>query len=71
MSRKRIIAVVVGGLLLAVYILSVGLAYERGHNGGYNDGWYDGKADGIDTGWRGCIEENNLYERYYYERTGE
>lgn len=70
MSRKglKIMAVVVGGLLLAVYILSVGLAYERGHNGGYNEGWYDGKADGIDTGWRGCIEENNLYERYYENR---
>ena len=56
MAGKRVLAVVVGGLLLAVYILSVGLAYERGHNGGYNDGWYDGKADGIDTGWRGCID---------------
>ena len=56
-------AVVVGGLLLAVYILSVGLAYERGHNSGYNDGWNDGTA----YGWQGCIEENNLYERYYYE----
>jgi len=63
MSRKRIMAVVVGGLLLAVYILSVGLAYERGHNSGYNDGWNDGTA----YGWQGCIEENNLYERYYYE----
>ena len=66
MSRKKMLAVVVGGLLLAVYILSVGLAYERGHNNGYDEGWYDGRADG----WQGCIEENNLYERYY-ERTGE
>lgn len=75
MSRKRIVAVVVGGLLLAVYILSVGLAYERGHNGGYNEGWNDSRADGwnegYNEGWQGCIEENNLYERYYYERTGE
>lgn len=62
MSRK-LLAVVVGGLLLAVFILSVGLAYERGYNSGYNDGWNDGRADG----WGGCIEENNLYERYYYE----
>lgn len=64
MSRKKMLAVVVGGLLLAVYILSVGLAYERGHNSGYNEGWFDGKADGAEQGWRGCIEENNLYERY-------
>lgn len=49
MNRKRIVAVVVGGLLLAVYILSVGLAY----------------AGGVEQGWQGCIEENNLYERYY------
>ena len=63
MSRKTIIAIV-GGLLLAVYILSVGLAWERGHNNGYNEGWYDGRADGVEQGWRGCIEENNLYERY-------
>lgn len=27
---------------------------------------YDGRADGIEQGWQGCIEENNLYERYYY-----
>lgn len=71
MRNRIIVAVVVGGLLLAVFILSVGLAYERGHNGGYNDGWNDGRADGwsegYNNGWRGCIEENNLYERYYYE----
>ncbi len=41
-------------------LLSVGLAYERGHNNGYNEGWNDGTA----YGWQGCIEENNLYERY-------
>lgn len=67
MSRKRIVAVVVGGLLLAVFILSVGLAYERGHNSGYDEGWYDGTAYAESWGWQGCIEENNLYERYYYE----
>ncbi len=22
---------------------------------------------GVSTGWRECIEENNLYGRYYYE----
>lgn len=66
MSRKIIVGIVavLGGLVL---ILSVGLAYERGHNNGYNEGWNDGRADGVEQGWRGCIEENNLYERYYYE----
>lgn len=77
--NRKIMAVVVGGLLLAVFILSLGLAYERGHNSGYNEGWNDGRADGIEQGieqgiaegreygWQGCIEENNLYRRYYEE----
>lgn len=51
-------------LSVATLILSVGLAYERGHNNGYNDGWNDGRADGVEQGWTECIEENNLYERY-------
>lgn len=74
MSRYRemresntVLSWLVVGLIIIVFVLSVGLAYERGHNGGYNDGWNDGRADGIEQGWQGCIEENNLYERYYYE----
>ena len=47
-------------LAIVVLVLSIGLAYERGHNTGYNEGWNDGTA----YGWQGCIEENNLYERY-------
>lgn len=58
------VGAVVAVLIVAVFVLAVGLAYERGHNSGYNDGWYDGKADDVDQGWRGCIEENNLYDRY-------
>ena len=65
MNREENILLVAVGLLLIVFILAVGLAYERGHNSGYTDGWYDGRADSYDTGWRHCIEENNLYERYY------
>lgn len=65
--RNKIIAVVLVVLVGLVFILSVGLAYERGHNGGYNEGWTDGTAYGTEKGWQGCIEENNLYERYYYE----
>ena len=55
---------VLGGLVL---ILSVGLAYERGHNSGYDEGWNDGRADVIEQGWQGRIEENNLNERNNYE----
>lgn len=51
-------------LLAVVFMLGVGLAYERGHNNGYDEGWNDGRADGVERGWQGCIEENNLYSRY-------
>ena len=61
---KKVEIIIIAVLLVAVYILSVGLAWERGHNHGYNEGWYDGRADAVEQGWRGCIEENNLYERY-------
>lgn len=54
------LALLVAVLSIWVGVLSVGLAYERGHNTGYNEGWNDGRADG----WQGCIEENNLYNRY-------
>ncbi len=58
---KNIIApLVIVELAVVVLVLSIGLAYERGHNNGYNEGWNDGTA----YGWQGCIEENNLYERY-------
>jgi len=60
MSGKIIVGII-AMLCGLVFILSVGLAYERGYNGGYNKGWNDGTA----YGWQGCIEENNLYERYY------
>lgn len=57
---KKILYGVIAVLLAVVFVLGVGLAYERGHNNGYNEGWNDGTA----YGWQGCIEENNLYERY-------
>ena len=31
---------------------------------GFLVGYNSGRADGIEQGWQGCIEENNLYERY-------
>ena len=39
---KKILYGVIAVLLTVVFILSVGLAYERGHNRGYNEGWNDG-----------------------------
>lgn len=51
-------------LLAGVLVLSVGLAYERGHNRGYDEGWNDGTAYAESRGWQACIEENNLYDRY-------
>lgn len=60
MKTKRIMLAVLVILTGLVFVLSIGLAYERGHNNGYNEGWHDGTA----YGWQGCIEENNLYNRY-------
>lgn len=57
---NRILLIIIGVLAIALGVLAVGLAYERGHNNGYNEGWNDGSA----YGWQGCIEENNLYNRY-------
>ena len=51
---------IIGALIAIVLLLGIGLAYERGHNNGYNEGW----GDGTTYGWQGCIEENNLYNRY-------
>lgn len=67
MKKDIIVLALVGALAIMVLVLGVGLSYERGHNSGYNEGWNDGRADAIDEGWRGCIEENNLYERYNNE----
>lgn len=60
MLKNTIAPIVIIVLAIVVLVLSIGLAYERGHNTGYNEGWNDGTA----YGWQGCIEENNLYERY-------
>lgn len=60
MLKNNIAPLMIVVLAVVVLILSIGLAYERGHNNGYNEGWNDGTA----YGWQGCIEENNLYNRY-------
>lgn len=64
---NKILLLVNGVLMLIIFLLGIGLAYERGHNNGYNEGWNDGTA----YGWQGCIEENNLYNRYDTVKTEE
>lgn len=59
-QQFNVLVVVLVIIVVAFNLVAVGLAYERGHNNGYNEGWNDGTA----YGWQGCIEENNLYERY-------
>lgn len=67
---ENVAGVAVALLVIVALVLGCWLAWERGYNSGYNDGWNDGRADLIDdratraTGWRECIEENNLYNRY-------
>lgn len=67
---NKIYFVIIMTLALVVLVLSVGLAYERGHNNGYDEGWNDGTAYAESwgwqscMGWQSCIEENNLYDRY-------
>lgn len=41
---KKILYGMIALLLAVVFVLGVGLAYERGHNRGYNEGWNDGTA---------------------------
>ena len=57
---RGLLLILLGLAVAWCFVLAVGLAYERGHNSGYNEGWNDGTA----YGWQGCIEENNLYNRY-------
>ena len=58
------------GALLALLLLAgvaVGIAIERSYWNGYNEAYNSVQAEydrGVGDGWRGCIEENNLYDRY-------
>lgn len=47
-------------MTIAFLIAGMTLVKERAYNEGYNDAYNTGLADG----WQGCIEENNLYDRY-------
>ena len=47
--------------------VAVGIAIERSYWNGYDDAYNSVQAEyerGVGDGWRGCIEENNLYDRY-------
>lgn len=55
-----IFTIIALSLALALHSQTLALAREQAYNAGYNDGYNTGRADG----WHGCIEENNLYERY-------
>lgn len=64
MLKNNIAPLMIVVLAVVVLVLSIGLAYERGHSTGYDEGWNDGTVYAESWGWQGCIEENNLYERY-------
>lgn len=66
-SERRAVAIaLVAASVMAVGVV-VGLLLERNYWRGYNDAYNSVQAEyerGVGDGWRGCIEENNLYERY-------
>lgn len=47
-------------MTIAFLTAMIMMAKEKSYWQGYNDAYNTGQADG----WQGCIEENNLYERY-------
>mgnify|MGYP006967153570 CR=1 FL=1 len=74
-NRAEIItAVIMFGALVALLSITLvaitrgqGKAEERAYWEGYNDAYNSVQAEyerGVGDGWRGCIEENNLYDRY-------
>ena len=61
---KQRVMIIVQAIFIAVIIINAisvtMLVKEKSYWQGYNDAYNTGQADG----WQGCIEENNLYERY-------
>lgn len=54
-------------LALVAVGVAVGLMIERSYWNGYNDAYNTAQAEydrGVGDGWRGCVEENNLQDRY-------
>ena len=64
-SEWRAVAVVLA-CALAGWALGAGVAEWRAsvERDAYAQGYAQGMIDGTADGWRGCIEENNLYYRY-------
>jgi hypothetical protein len=46
--------------LALLFVATLKITKQTAYDEGYNDAYNTGQADG----WQGCIEENNLYERY-------
>ena len=61
---QRAMMVTQAVMFVVIMILAIMLVKEKSYWQGYNDAYNTGQADG----WQGCIEENNLYERYEYGR---
>lgn len=59
-AKQKVVIAAQTILFVAIIILATMLVKEKSYWQGYNDAYNTGQADG----WQGCIEENNLYERY-------
>ena len=59
-AKQRIVIIAQTIMFVAIIILATMLVKEKSYWQGYNEAYNTGQADG----WQGCIEENNLYERY-------
>ena len=66
-SRARVGALLALVLAVLAVGVAVGIAIERSYWNGYNEAYNSVQAEydrGVGDGWRGCIEENNLYDKY-------
>lgn len=63
-ATQRVMIIMQTIMFGVIFILTTMLVQEKSYWQGYNDAYNTGQADG----WQGCIEENNLYERYVYGR---
>lgn len=59
-AKQRVMIITQAIMFVVIIILATMLVKEKSYWQGYNDAYNTGQADG----WQGCIEENNLYERY-------
>lgn len=59
-AKQKVVIAAQTILFVVIIIFATMLVKEKSYWQGYNDAYNTGQADG----WQGCIEENNLYERY-------